>query len=57
MGIPSRRNLEQRIQRIDRLLMQLSAREINPLRVLAASVVAHDRREKRVSSKKGRAST
>ncbi len=51
----SRGKLDRRIEKIDRLFMQLSVRQINPLRVLAASIVAHDRRNK--AKKVGRAST
>ena len=51
----SRGKLDRRIEKIDRLFMQLSVRQINPMRVLAASIVAHDRRNK--AKKVGRAST
>lgn len=39
-------NLARKIAKIDSLLSQLAARQINPLRVLAASVAAYDRRHR-----------
>lgn len=49
MAAPSRSKLNEKIKRIDCLLNRLEAARLNPVRILAASLAAHERKQRKVT--------